>query len=101
VRIAMPSDSAPADLRTIPLPLRRPVDAIMAARRADSFGKRSIKAASKDFAKRAKSSTNGSSLAPDSRLRLRIYLFFDLLVFPVDAAESGSRSLFTNTSVSF
>ena len=48
----MTSDSGHADLREIPLPLRRPVDAIMAARRADSFGKRSIKAASKDFALR-------------------------------------------------
>ena len=48
----MPSDPGHADLRAIPLPLRRPVDAVMAARRADSFGKRSIKAASKDFALR-------------------------------------------------
>ena len=48
----MTSEPGPADLRAIPLPLRRPVDAIMAARRADSFGKRSIKAASKDFALR-------------------------------------------------
>ena len=36
----------------IELPARRPVDAIMAMRRADSFGKRSIKAASKDLALR-------------------------------------------------
>jgi deoxyribose-phosphate aldolase len=36
----------------IELPARRPVDAVMAARRADSFGKRSIKAGSKDFALR-------------------------------------------------
>jgi deoxyribose-phosphate aldolase len=34
------------------LPPRRPVDTIMATRRADSFGKRSIKASSKDFALR-------------------------------------------------
>ena len=36
----------------IALPPRRPVDTIMAVRRADSFGKRSIKAGSKDFALR-------------------------------------------------
>jgi deoxyribose-phosphate aldolase len=36
----------------IELPARRPVDAIMATRRADSFGKRSIKAGSKDLALR-------------------------------------------------
>lgn len=36
----------------LPLPLRRPVDTIMATRRAESFGKRSIKASSKDFALR-------------------------------------------------
>ena len=36
----------------IPLPPRRPVDSIMAARRADSFGKRSIKTSSKDYALR-------------------------------------------------
>jgi len=42
----------PSELRTIPLPPRRPVDSIMAARRADSFGKRSIKTSSKDFALR-------------------------------------------------
>lgn len=41
-----------AQLLEIPLPPRRPVDSIMAARRADSFGKRSIKASSKDFALR-------------------------------------------------
>jgi len=34
------------------LPPRRPVDTIMATRRADSFGKRSIKSASKEFALR-------------------------------------------------
>jgi deoxyribose-phosphate aldolase len=36
----------------IELPARRPVDVVMATRRADSFGKRSIKAGSKDFALR-------------------------------------------------
>ena len=39
-------------LRDISLPARRPVDSVMAARRADSFGKRSIKASSKEFALR-------------------------------------------------
>ncbi len=41
-----------ASLLDIPLPPRRPVDSVMAARRAESFGKRSIKASSKDFALR-------------------------------------------------
>jgi deoxyribose-phosphate aldolase len=41
-----------ASLLDIPLPPRRPVDSVMASRRADSFGKRSIKASSKDFALR-------------------------------------------------
>jgi deoxyribose-phosphate aldolase len=36
----------------IALPPRRPVDTVMAVRRADSFGKRSIKAGSKDYALR-------------------------------------------------
>lgn len=36
----------------ISLPARRPVDTIMATRRADSFGKRSIKTSSKEFALR-------------------------------------------------
>lgn len=36
----------------IPLPTRRAVDSIMATRRAESFGKRSIKAASKEYALR-------------------------------------------------
>ncbi len=40
------------ELRNIPLPPRRPVDTVMAARRAESFGKRSIKASSKDYALR-------------------------------------------------
>jgi deoxyribose-phosphate aldolase len=39
-------------LLAIPLPPRRPVDTIMATRRAESFGKRSIKTSSKDFALR-------------------------------------------------
>jgi len=38
--------------RMIDVPPRRPVDAVMAARRAESFGKRSIKSASKDAALR-------------------------------------------------
>ena len=42
----------PSEFRTIPLPPRRAVDSIMAARRADSFGKRSIKTSSKDYALR-------------------------------------------------
>ena len=41
-----------ASLLDIPLPPRRAVDSVMAVRRADSFGKRSIKASSKDFALR-------------------------------------------------
>ena len=40
------------ELRNIPLPARRPVDTVMAARRAESFGKRSIKTSSKDYALR-------------------------------------------------
>ena len=40
------------ELRNIPLPARRPVDSIMAARRAESFGKRSIKTTAKDYALR-------------------------------------------------
>ena len=40
------------ELRNIPLPARRPVDTVMAARRAESFGKRSIKTTSKDYALR-------------------------------------------------
>lgn len=40
------------ELRNIPLPPRRPVDTVMAARRAESFGKRSIKTSSKDYALR-------------------------------------------------
>ena len=40
------------ELRNIPLPARRPVDTVMASRRAESFGKRSIKASSKDYALR-------------------------------------------------
>ena len=47
-----PDHSNHAGFHAIPLPLRRPVDAVMAARRAESFGKRSIKAASKDSALR-------------------------------------------------
>ena len=43
---------ADSELLAIPLPPRRPVDTVMATRRADSFGKRSIKTASKDFALR-------------------------------------------------
>jgi len=39
-------------LLDIPLPPRRPVDTVMASRRADSFGKRSIKATSKEYALR-------------------------------------------------
>ena len=42
----------PSPLLDIPLPPRRPVDSIMAARRAESFGKRSIKAGSKEYALR-------------------------------------------------
>jgi NAD(P) transhydrogenase subunit alpha len=38
--------------RIIDVPPRRPVDAVMAARRAESFGKRSIKSTSKDAALR-------------------------------------------------
>jgi len=40
------------DTAPIPLPPRRPVDTVMATRRAEGFGKRSIKAASKDLALR-------------------------------------------------
>lgn len=40
------------EFRNIPLPPRRPVDTVMAARRAESFGKRSIKTSSKDYALR-------------------------------------------------
>jgi deoxyribose-phosphate aldolase len=43
---------AASELLAIPLPPRRPVDTVMASRRAESFGKRSIKASSKDFALR-------------------------------------------------
>lgn len=41
-----------ANLMPLSLPPRRPVDTIMATRRADSFGKRSIKTSSKEFALR-------------------------------------------------
>ena len=44
--------TAERTLLNIPLPARRSVDTVMAARRADSFGKRSIKTSSKDFALR-------------------------------------------------
>jgi deoxyribose-phosphate aldolase len=47
-----PSNHDSTMAAAIELPARRPVDAIMAMRRADSFGKRSIKAASKDLALR-------------------------------------------------
>ncbi len=40
-------------------------------------------------------------LGPKNCRCRRIHLFFDLLVFLVDAVESGSRNLFTKTSVSF
>jgi len=48
----MTSGSPTPDMLPIALPPRRPVDTVMAVRRADSFGKRSIKAGSKDYALR-------------------------------------------------
>ena len=48
----MPTTEPGRTLLDIPLPARRPVDTVMAARRADSFGKRSIKTSSKDYALR-------------------------------------------------
>jgi deoxyribose-phosphate aldolase len=48
----MTPGSPTPDMLPIALPPRRPVDTVMAVRRADSFGKRSIKAGSKDYALR-------------------------------------------------
>jgi len=48
----MTPGSPTQDMLPIALPPRRPVDTVMAVRRADSFGKRSIKAGSKDYALR-------------------------------------------------
>lgn len=48
----MTPGSPTKDTLPIALPPRRPVDTVMAVRRADSFGKRSIKAGSKDYALR-------------------------------------------------